>query len=96
MQKHCNTVERKKGHKNTSWESGNKHKRITHGTGSSETALAGSSHYKAKTKGKDVASRFWGTGEPRSAGFISDCKPEFPLRFRGPGKLNQTLLSDAR
>lgn len=36
-------------------------------------------------KDKESASRFWGTGESRSAGFISVRKPEFPLRFRGPG-----------
>lgn len=38
-----------------------------------------------KINDRNIASRFWGTGEARSAGFISVCKPDFPLRFRGPG-----------
>lgn len=37
-----------------------------------------------QNKRRKNSSRFWGTGDSRSAGFISVCKPEFPLRFRGP------------
>lgn len=56
---------------------------------SKQTSLYG----KINDKNKSIASRFWGTGEARSAGFISVRKPVFPLRFQGPEKSNTPQVS---